>query len=58
MTIYKYKYKNCDYISEKLYLNFKEGKVRERKCPKYRNNQKTDFGEKLSMRVYLSKVKY
>jgi len=27
-----------DYISEKLYLNFREGKVRERKCPKYRNN--------------------
>ncbi len=25
MTIYKYK--NCDYIFEKLYLNFKEGKV-------------------------------
>lgn len=39
MTIYKYKYKNCDYIFEKLYLNFREGKVRERKGPKYRNNK-------------------
>lgn len=34
MPIYKYKCKNCDYIFEQLYLNFKEGKVREAKCPK------------------------
>jgi len=39
MAIYKYKYKYCDYIFEKLYLNFREGKVREGKCPKYRNNK-------------------
>ncbi|MBA7604815.1 hypothetical protein ES703_11943 [subsurface metagenome] len=38
MPIYKYKCKNCDYIFKQLYLNFKEGKVRETKCPKYRNN--------------------
>lgn len=34
MPIYKYKFKNCNYIFEQLYLNFKAGKVRERKCPK------------------------
>ena len=34
MPIYKYKCKNCDYIFEQLYLTFKEGKVREAKCPK------------------------